>query len=90
MAGAALEVVGKVVGVGLKDVGKGKDAVAHEVIVVTVKIDQQDGICGSLTFVPGDQESQFELRDPVRITISQPQGKLGLARGSRSQASAGH
>ena len=86
-----IEISGKVVGVGIKDFGKGKDAVAKEVLVATIKLDQVDGFSGTLTFVPGDEESSFDLRDVVKITIDQPQGKLGLGRRARtSSAAAGH
>jgi hypothetical protein len=79
MAGHELELVGKVVSKALKDVGKGKDAEAHEVIVVTVKLDGTDGIRGSLYFVPGERHAEFDLGDPIHVQVAQRQGKLGLA-----------
>jgi hypothetical protein len=73
-----LELVGKIVRKEIKDVGKGKDADAHEVLVVTAKLDNEDGIRGSLYFVPGDRAADFDLGDPITVTVEQRQGKLQL------------
>jgi hypothetical protein len=82
-----LELVGRIIKKEIKDVGKGKDAEAHEVLVVTAKLDNADGIRGSLYFVPGEHADSFDLGDPVTVTIEQRQGKLPL----RAQtARAGH
>lgn len=73
-----MKLVGKVVGKELKDVGKGKDADAQEVIVVTVKLNNADGIRGKLYFVPGERHADFDLGDVVHIDMDVRQGKLNL------------
>ena len=71
-----MKLIGKVIGATLKDVGKGKDAQAHEVLVLNVKLDGVDGIRGRVEFVPGD--NPIEIGDVVSVDITVKQGKLAL------------
>ena len=73
-----MQLVGKIIRQELKDVGKGKDAVAHEVLVLTAKLDGEDGIRGNLYFVPNGQD--FALGDIITVNVSVKQGKLELTK----------
>lgn len=75
---AKIELVGKVVGFRLKDVGKGKDAEAHEVLCAEVKLNEDEGIRERCGFVVGGAD--LELGDAVNITIEKRQQTLGLSR----------
>jgi len=79
MAGERIELVGKVISKELKDFGKGKDAEAREVVVVTIKLDSNEGIRGRLSFAPGERAADFDLGDAIRCSVVQSQGKLELA-----------
>ena len=80
----------------LKDYGKGKDAEAREVVVVSVRLDGRVGLpSGRLEFALTDEEiasGEFELGESVVVDLGQPQQKmkLGKGKGRRESAPASH
>ena len=81
-----LELVGKIVRAEIKDFGKGKDAEAREVLVMTAKLDSKDGVRGSLSFAPGDRADDFQLGGHIACLVDVRQGELKLERGRRAAA----
>ena len=75
-----MKLFGKVTGTKIIDMGKGKDAEAREVLVVTVKLDaNSDGFRGHVE-IPIDEKDapQYRLRTIVAVKIDISQQALDL------------